>query len=70
MAHDVKLTSGKGSMEKRIADRLRPSNEHGTADHRSVQGTGPTRVHTTIHHSGQNKPHGGGPLGGGDLGGE
>ena len=38
--------------EKRIADRMRPSNEHSSADHHTSHGTGPTRTVTTIHHSG------------------
>ena len=37
--------------EKRIADRLRPSNEHSSADHHTSHGTGPTRTVTTIDHS-------------------
>jgi hypothetical protein len=66
MSHDVKLTSGKGDMAKRIADRLRPSNDHGTADHHHVAGSGPTRTSTTIHHGGDVKAHG--PLGEGEGG--
>jgi hypothetical protein len=50
MAHDVKLTSDKGSMDKRISDRLKPSGEGLGADHHIVKGTGPTRTHTFIHH--------------------
>ena len=40
------------SNEQRIADRLKPSNDMGTANAHSVQGSGPTRVHTTIHRGG------------------
>jgi hypothetical protein len=47
---DVKLTSDKGSMEKRIADRLKPSGAPGAA-HSVTHGTGPTRTVTQIHHS-------------------
>jgi hypothetical protein len=50
MAHDVRLTSDKGSMEKRVSDRLRNSGEGLGADHHVVKGTGPTRTHTNIHH--------------------
>ena len=49
---DVKLTSDKGSMDKRISDRLKPSGEGLGADHHVVKGTGPTRAHTFIHHGG------------------
>jgi hypothetical protein len=42
--------SGK-SMEQRIADRLKNSGDP-RADHHAVQGTGPTRTHTNIHHAG------------------
>jgi hypothetical protein len=45
-------------MEKRIADRLRPSNDHGTADHSASHGSGPTRTHSTVHHSGGQGAHG------------
>lgn len=63
MSHEVKLTSGKGSMEARLAARQRPSNEHSTATHHVVQGSGPTKVSHSIHQ--MNKAHG--PL---DRGGE
>jgi hypothetical protein len=43
--------SGK-SMDQRIRDRLNPSCSPGADVHIS-QGEGPTRVHTAIHHSGQ-----------------
>jgi hypothetical protein len=49
MSQDPKLTSGKGSMEQRIANRLKPSNAPG-ADHTVHQGSGPTRTVTTVHH--------------------
>ena len=65
MTCEVKLTSGKGSMSQRIADCLRPSNEKATSAETSVHGTGPTRVVSTIHHSGSQH---GGPLGDGDMG--
>jgi hypothetical protein len=50
MAHEIKLTSDKGSMDKRISDRLRPSGEGLGADHHVVKGSGPTRTHTFLHH--------------------
>ena len=37
--------------EQRIASRLRNSGGDG-ADHHAVHGTGPTRAHTNVHHSG------------------
>jgi hypothetical protein len=43
--------SGK-SMEQRIRDKLNPSCSP-NADVHVTQGEGPTRVHTAIHHSGQ-----------------
>jgi hypothetical protein len=49
---EVKHTSDKGSTEKRIADRLKPSNVHGGADHHSVSGTGARRTSVTIHSGG------------------
>jgi hypothetical protein len=56
---DVVMNPAKGSsIEKRIADRLRPSNHLAEADAHTVHGTGPTRTHTTIHHSGSAKKHG------------
>ena len=51
---DVKLTSDKGSMEKRINDRLRNSGEGIPADAHVVKGSGPTRTHTNLHHSSTN----------------
>ena len=41
------------SMEQRIADRLRPSNDLKNADVTATHGTGPTRTVTAIHHPGQ-----------------
>ena len=58
MSHEVRLTSGKGSMEQRIAARLRPSNDHSTATHTASHGSGPTRTVTTVHHSGHQAAHG------------
>jgi hypothetical protein len=51
---DVKLTSDKGSMEKRIADRLKNSGGGIPADVHAVQGSGPTRVHHNVHHASSN----------------
>lgn len=62
MAHDVKLNPQHGSMEARIAKRLRPSNEKATAAHTAVTGSGPQRVIHTIHHGGSQAAHGAGPL--------
>jgi hypothetical protein len=51
------------SDEQRIADRLKPSNDLGTANVHSIQGTGPNRVHTTIHRGGnQAQGEGHGPV--------
>jgi hypothetical protein len=61
---EIKLT-GK-SMEQRIPDRLKPSCSP-DADIRSTQGSGPTRVHTAIHHSGSAKQHGPDNKGEGDI---
>jgi hypothetical protein len=58
------------SDEQRIAHRLKPSNDLGTADVHSVQGSGPTRVHTTIHrggHQAQGPGHGPVNHGEGDI---
>jgi hypothetical protein len=49
MSVEVKLT-GK-SMEQRVADRLKPSGDP-RAEHHTVQGSGPTRVHHFIHNAG------------------
>ena len=48
----VKLTSDRGSMEKRISDRLKPSTCD-TADYVVTKGTGPTRAVHAIHSHGQ-----------------
>jgi hypothetical protein len=45
------------SDEARIAKRLRPSNDEQTADTHTTMGTGPTRVHHTVHRSGTNLQH-------------
>jgi hypothetical protein len=42
---------------ERITRRLRPSNEMETATTHTTQGTGPTRVHTAIHHGSSQKYH-------------
>jgi hypothetical protein len=65
---EVKLTSGKGSMSDRIASRLKPSNDHRSADHHAEHGSGPTRTHTTIHQSGGQASHGGAGPGDGESG--
>jgi hypothetical protein len=62
---EVKLT-GK-SMEQRVADRLKNSGDTANADVSVVHGTGPTRTHTNIHHSGTAKRHGAGNPGEGDI---
>jgi hypothetical protein len=51
-----------GTPEARIAARLKPSSSHATADHHVMQGSGPTRVHHTVHTYGQQATHGAGPL--------
>jgi hypothetical protein len=55
---DVKHTSDKGSTEKRIADRLKPSNEKSPAQHHTVQGNSAQRVSTTVHGAGSQASHG------------
>lgn len=58
------------SQDQRIADRLKPSNDMATANVHSVHGTGPTRTHTTVHHSGnqaQGPGHGPVNTGEGDI---
>jgi hypothetical protein len=59
---EVKLTSDKGSMEKRIGDRLRPSTAP-NADHVVTKGSGPTRVVHAVHSHGQGAGAGRGPKG-------
>lgn len=56
MAQDIKLTSDKGTMQQRIADRLRNSGTGAKPDETVVHGTGPTRTHTNIHHSANHTP--------------
>ena len=61
---------GAKSMAQRVADRLKPSNDMNTANTHSHHGSGPTRTHTTIHHSGhQSQGPGHGPVhhGEGDI---
>lgn len=54
--------SGK-SMVQRDADRLKPSNDHASADHHHTSGTGgERRTSVTIHHGGSNKAHGHMPM--------
>jgi len=68
---ETKLNHPK-SQDQRIADRLKQSNDMGTANAHSVQGSGPTRVHTTVHHTGhQAQGAGHGPVdhGVGDISG-
>jgi hypothetical protein len=57
------------SMEQRIANRLKSSCDYSSADVHSNQGTGPTRVHTAIHHGGTARQHGSGNPGEGDISG-
>jgi len=52
--------------EKRIADRLKPSNEHSTASHHVVQGSGARRTVTTVHHGGSQAAPG--EMGDGEMG--
>jgi hypothetical protein len=46
-----------GTPEARIANRLRPSNDHSTAAHTAAQGSGPTRTVTTVHTYGSQASH-------------
>jgi hypothetical protein len=58
------------SQSQRITDRLKPSNDMGTANVHSVQGSGPTRVHSTVHrtgHQAQGAGHGPVDRGVGDI---
>ena len=41
-----------GTPEARIASRLQNSGDEKNADHHAVHGTGPTRTHSNIFHSG------------------
>jgi hypothetical protein len=52
---DVRLTSDKGSMEKRIADRLKSSGEGAKPDVMVKTGNSPTRTITHLHHSATNE---------------
>jgi ketopantoate reductase len=45
------------SDEARITKRLRPSNEMQSATTHVQQGSGPTRVHHTVHHGSTQKQH-------------
>jgi hypothetical protein len=49
---ETKYTSGKGTPERRIADRLKPSTCSG-ADHVVTKGEGPTRVVHSVYEKGQ-----------------
>jgi hypothetical protein len=49
---DVRYTSGKGTQEKRIADRLKSSGAGAHPDTMVKHGDGPTRAITHIHHGG------------------
>jgi hypothetical protein len=66
MAHDIKLTSDKGDMQKRVNDRLKSSGEGANPDVMVKTGNSPTRTITHIHnHPGQHgtkrmNPDGGG----------
>jgi hypothetical protein len=47
----VKLTTDKGSMAQRVADRLKPSAGQGAGDVQVTHGSSPNRTITTIHHA-------------------
>jgi hypothetical protein len=51
MPSDIKLTSDKGDMQKRINDRLKNSGAGANPNVSVQKGEGPTRTHTNIHHS-------------------
>jgi hypothetical protein len=53
---EVKYRDNK-SESARITARLRPSNDMQTADTHVTTGTGPVRVHHTIHHRASNLQH-------------
>ncbi len=56
---EVKLhPSSKGSMEQRIRDKLKPSSSPDNVTHQVSLGTGPTRVHHTVHGSASQSAHG------------
>jgi len=52
MAHDIKLTSDKGSVADRINARLQSSGVGAGPDVVVKKGDGPTRTITHIHHGG------------------
>jgi hypothetical protein len=52
---------------QKVADRLKGSNDHSTADTVVTHGTGPTRTVTSVHHSGSAKQHGPAHSGEGDI---
>jgi hypothetical protein len=54
---------------QKISDRLKPSNDHSTADTLVTHGTGPTRVVHSVHRSGSAQRHGSPDQGGPDLSG-
>jgi hypothetical protein len=49
---DIKLTSDKGDMKQRVADRLKSSGEGASPDWMVKKGEGPNRTITHGHHSG------------------
>ena len=51
MSVEIKLASGKGTMEQRIADRLKSSGDQ-RADFTTKKGDGPTRTFTQGFHAG------------------
>jgi hypothetical protein len=57
MDDKTKLNPAHGTMEQRIANRLRNSGGE-EADHIVKKGDGPTRTITNIHHSGTAGQHG------------
>ena len=62
------IQSGKSDAQ-RIADRLKGSNDHSTADTIAHHGTGPTRTITTVHRGSQQSQHGQPDHGGPDISG-
>jgi hypothetical protein len=62
--YDTKHHAG-ATPDDRIASRLKNSGDEKHADHHAVHGTGPTRTHTNIFHSGnartQGQPNTGSP---------
>jgi hypothetical protein len=51
MAHEVKLTSGRGDMQKRLNDRLRNSGDGANPDLTVKHGEGARRTYSNLHHS-------------------